>query len=67
MKPEIAFAGRALVARVAGFAAGRQSAQERAVKLPPPVQAIPRSKSAPSVSDWAARKPSLPRCSTCRR
>jgi len=31
----------ALLARVEGCAAGRQSARERTVKLPPPVQPIP--------------------------
>jgi len=40
-KPEITFDAGALVARVEGFAAGRQPARERTVKLPPPVQPIP--------------------------
>ena len=41
MKPEITFAAGALVARVEGFAAGREHARERTVKLPPPVKPIP--------------------------
>ena len=40
-KPEIPFAAGAPVARVEGFAAGRQAARERTVKLPPPVKPIP--------------------------
>ena len=40
-QPAIPFAAGALVARVAGCAAGRQPARERTVKLPPPVQPIP--------------------------
>ena len=40
-KPAIPFDSGALVARVAGCAAGRQPARERTVKLPPPVQPIP--------------------------
>jgi len=40
-KTEIEFDAEALVARVEGFAAGREPAHERAVKLPPPVKAIP--------------------------
>jgi putative transcriptional regulator len=40
-KAEITFDAEALVARVEGFAAGRQPARERTVKLPPPVQPIP--------------------------
>jgi len=41
MKPEITFDAGALVARVEGFAAGREPARERTVKLPPPVKPIP--------------------------
>ncbi len=40
-KAEITFAAGALVARVEGFAAGRQPARERTMKLPPPVKPIP--------------------------
>ena len=40
-KPEITFDAGVLVARVEGFAAGRQVARERTVKLPPPVKPIP--------------------------
>ena len=40
-QPAITFDAGALVARVAGFAAGRQPARERTVKLPPPVKPIP--------------------------
>ena len=39
-KSEIPFDAGALVARVEGFAAGRQPARERTVKLPPPVKPI---------------------------
>ena len=39
-QPAIPCAAGALVARVAGFAAGRQSARERTVKPPPPVKPI---------------------------
>ena len=38
---EISFDAGALVARVEGFAAGRQPARERTMKLPPPVKPIP--------------------------
>ncbi len=38
---EIPFDAAALVARVEGFAAGRERARERAIKLPPPVKAMP--------------------------
>ena len=40
-QPAIPFAAGALVARVAGCAAGRPPARARPVKLPPPVQPIP--------------------------
>ncbi len=40
-QPAIPCAAGALVARVAGCAAGRPPARERAVKLPPPVKPIP--------------------------
>jgi putative transcriptional regulator len=40
-KIDISFDAEALVARVEGFAAGRQPARERMVKLPPPVKPIP--------------------------
>ena len=40
-QPAIPFAAGALVARVAGCAAGRQPARARPVKLPPPVPPIP--------------------------
>ena len=40
-KSEITFDAESLVARVEGFAAGRQLARERTVKLPPPVKTIP--------------------------
>jgi putative transcriptional regulator len=40
-KTEVPFDPAELVARVEGFAAGRQSARERTIKLPPPVKAIP--------------------------
>jgi putative transcriptional regulator len=41
MKKEISFDAEELVARVEGFAAGREPARERVVKLPPPVKAMP--------------------------
>jgi hypothetical protein len=50
-KSEITFDAEALVALVEGFAAGRQPARERKMKLPPPVKPIPPGKSVPSV--WA--------------
>ena len=37
----IPFNAEMLVARVEGFAAGRERTRERTVKLPPPVKAIP--------------------------
>ncbi len=40
-KTEIHFDAEALVARVEGFAAGREPARERTVKLPPPVKQMP--------------------------
>lgn len=40
-QPEITFEAEALVARVEGFASGREPARERMLKLPPPVTAIP--------------------------
>ena len=40
-KPQIHFDAEALLARVEGFAAGRESARERMIKLPPPVKKIP--------------------------
>ena len=40
-KSEIPFNVETLVARVEGFAAGRERSRERTVKLPPPVKAIP--------------------------
>ena len=40
-KTEIPFNAEMLVARVEGFAAGRERTHERTVKLPPPVKAIP--------------------------
>ena len=40
-QPAITFDAGALVARVAGCAAGRQPARAPTVKLPPPVQPIP--------------------------
>ncbi len=40
-KSEITFKVEALVARVEGFAAGRQPAHKRTLKLPPPVKHIP--------------------------
>jgi len=40
-KAEILLDPKALVARVEGFAAGRQRARERTLKLPPPVKAMP--------------------------
>jgi putative transcriptional regulator len=40
-KTEIPFDAEALVARVEGFAAGREPVRERTVKLPPPVKAMP--------------------------
>jgi putative transcriptional regulator len=39
-KTEIPFDAMTLIARVEGFAAGREPARERTVKLPPPVKAI---------------------------
>lgn len=39
--PEITFDAEALVARVEGFAAGREPARGSTLKLPPPVKAIP--------------------------
>jgi putative transcriptional regulator len=39
-KAEITFDAEALVARAEGFAAGRQPARERTLKLPPPVKPI---------------------------
>lgn len=39
-KTEIEFDAEALVSRVEGFAAGREPAHERTVKLPPPVKPI---------------------------
>ena len=40
-KPEIEFDANELLRRMKGFAAGREPARERTVKLPPPVKAIP--------------------------
>src|SRR4051794_33080197 len=40
-KPAVLFDPAELVARVEGFAAGRQAAREHTIKLPPPVKAIP--------------------------
>jgi putative transcriptional regulator len=40
-KAEMSFDARMLVSRVEGFAAGRQPARERTIKLPPPVKPIP--------------------------
>jgi putative transcriptional regulator len=40
-KSEIPFNAEMLVARVKGFAAGRERSRERTMKLPPPVKAIP--------------------------
>jgi putative transcriptional regulator len=40
-KTEIQFNAEKLVARVEGFAAGRQPATERTLKLPPPVKSMP--------------------------
>lgn len=40
-KSEIPFNAEMLVARVEGFAAGRERSRERTMKLPPPVKAIP--------------------------
>ncbi len=40
-KPESHFDAEALVARVEAFAAGREPARERMIKLPPPVKAMP--------------------------
>jgi putative transcriptional regulator len=40
-KNKISFDPDSLVARVEGFAAGRERARERTVKLPPPVKAMP--------------------------
>lgn len=40
-KRHIAFDAEALVARVEGFAAGREPVRERTVKLPPPVKTMP--------------------------
>jgi hypothetical protein len=41
-KSEIAFDAEALVARVEGFAAGRQPAREGPLKLPPPAKPGPQ-------------------------
>ncbi len=40
-KTEHPFNAETLVARVEGFAAGRESVRERTVKLPPPVKSMP--------------------------
>ncbi len=40
-KTDITFDAEALVARLEGFAAGREPARERTIKLPPPVKPIP--------------------------
>ena len=40
-KTAIAFDAAALVARVEGFAAGRETIRERTVHLPPPVKRMP--------------------------
>ena len=40
-KPEIEFDANELRRRMKGFAAGREPARERTVKLPPPVKPIP--------------------------
>jgi len=40
-KTKIEFDANELLRRMKGFAAGREPARERAVKLPPPVKAIP--------------------------
>ena len=40
-KTEITFDVGTLLARVEGFAAGREPARERTVKMPPPVKAMP--------------------------
>jgi len=40
-KKEIEFNAETLLARVGGFAAGRERARERMVKIPRPVKAIP--------------------------
>jgi putative transcriptional regulator len=40
-KTEIPFNAKTLIARVEGFAAGREPARERSVKLPPPVKSMP--------------------------
>ena len=40
-KTEIDFDAETLVARVEGFAAGVEKANERTIKLPPPVKPIP--------------------------
>jgi len=40
-KTEIEFGANELLRRMQGFAAGREPARERTVKLPPPVQPIP--------------------------
>jgi len=40
-KAQIHFDAEALLARVEGFASGRENARERTVKLPSPVKAIP--------------------------
>ena len=40
-KTEIPFNAETLLARVEGFAAGRERSIERTIKLPPPVKAIP--------------------------
>jgi putative transcriptional regulator len=39
-KTEITFDAATLLARVEGFASGREAARERMVKLPPPVKAM---------------------------
>jgi putative transcriptional regulator len=40
-KTEITFDAKKLLARVQGFAAGREPARERTIMLPPPVKAMP--------------------------
>lgn len=40
-KTEITFDAEALVARVEGFAKGREAARERTINLPPPVKPMP--------------------------
>ena len=58
-KPEITFDPGVLVARVEGFAVGRQPARERTVKLPPPVQPITaqldHTPHRPTIAERAAR------------